>query len=153
MIIFFDIVPVLFFLLALLFMLIGGASAFMLKILLPVCIILIARSVFTNIKRINNGGSLLRIVNIGIDVIRTIVFYNLFHEFAHSARYGGVGSMIDFALVLIIAGFVFFIAEVYSALLVDGLKDLDGSVRNYIALNFAITIVFCVIAAWCHLSK
>lgn len=148
MIIIFDAVPVIIAFLCILMVFIYDAAAIVLKVIMPLCVIMILRSVYANLKRIGDGGLVLRAVTIVIDTIRVVMFYRLFSVYAFAARHSGIGSFIDFVLIVIIGAPIFLVGEMFSILLVDGKTNIIGGTKNYVIWNFLETLVFCLFALW-----
>lgn len=155
MIIVFDAVPVIVVFLCILTVFVDSASGLLLKVLFPLCVIMIIRSIYANLKRINSGGFGLRLCNIAIDVVRDILFYKLIFEFGRAAWSNGIVSFIDYVLVIIIGGFLFLLAELLSiigALWVKN-ENIDQSklTKGFgicVLANFEFTLLFGLFALW-----
>lgn len=151
MIIVFDAVPVIVVFLCILTVFVDSAAGLLLKVLFPLCVIMIIRSIYANLKRINSGGFGLRLCNIAIDVVRDILFYKLIFEFGLAAWSHGISSFIDFVLVIIIGGSLFLIAELCSIGSALWTKDMTNVASNFgiiVLSNFGVTLIFCLFALW-----
>ncbi len=148
-IIFFDIAPAFFAVLLLAIVIVNGASSVILHTIGFLCIVLALRSIFVNIKRINNSGSALRLINILIDIVRVYMFYRLFYTYSfnvhNSVGFAFISSLIDLVIVAIIGGGVFFSSEVVSVLVNPDNGENHQNLKEYTKLNLFCSLVFCLI--------
>lgn len=149
-IIIFDIAPAFFVVLLLAIVIVNGASSVILHIIGFLCIVLALRSIFVNIKRINNSGRALRLINILIDIVRVYMFYRLFYTYSfsvhNSAGFAFISSLIDLVIIAIIGGGVFLSSEVISVLGNPDNEENHQNLKEYTKLNLLCSLIFCLIA-------
>ena len=148
-IIIFDIAPALFAVLLLAIVIVNGASSVILHTIGFLCVVLALRSIFVNIKRINNSGSALRLINILIDIVRVYMFYRLFYTYSfnvhNSVGFAFISSLIDLIIVAIIGGGVFLSSEVVSVLVNPNNEESHQDLKEYTKLNLFCSLIFCLI--------
>ena len=147
LVVFYDITPAIIAVVLLALVLIDGASTAILNTLGFLCLVLVIRSVFINLKRITKSGIILRIINIIIDIVRVYMFYRLFYSYAANVQHaGGISSFIDLVIVVFFGGVFFFISEVLSALANPPADESFKELKLYTIMNLFLSGVFDLIA-------